>query len=253
MIDEIENFLNESLMQTQVGISELSWRPNLTRIYLNEVYEECRQLIKKIIKLSNHNNDCALLSYMPNCNKVLTDLRRDVDELKEKYAPFFFITINSKDEHWKEVLDSIKSMSNWKCVEKGFFVVETRGFTCEGAPSAAPRYTGIHYHILINKHNIALSTMKRKIQNKFKKFIGDGELNALLNVQLKEYKYLKDKMDYIMGKNKYGIEKQEKQELDIKFRKEEHLPDYWSFEGLVTDKNPQISSPSARVGATLVF
>ncbi len=248
MIDEIETFLDDSLMHTQIGITELTWRPNLTRIYLNEVYEECRQLIKKIIKLSNHNNDCVLLGHMPNCSKVLLDLRKDVCELKEKYAPFFFITINSKDEKWEEVLNLIKTLSSWKCVEKGFFVVETRGYD-----AGHHKWCGIHFHILINKHNIALSTMKRKIHTKFKKYIGEGDINALLNIQLKEYKYLKDKMDYIMGKNKYGLEKQEKQELDITFRKAHVLPEYWSFEGLITDKIPQVLVPSARVGATLVF
>lgn len=248
MIDEIETFLNESLMHPNGSITDRVWRPNLTRIYLQEVYEECRQIIKKIIKLSNNNNDCNLLTYMPNTSKVLNDLRTDLVLLKQKYAPFFFITINSRDEDWEKVFKDITSMKDWKCVEEGLFVVETRA---SPSPTA---WTGIHFHILIHKHNIALSTMKRKINLKFKKYIDSENKNDLLNVQLKDHKYLRDKMEYIKGQNKFGNEKQEKQEEDKRFRKHYNLKEWYEFEGFRTDKNPSLS-PGARVGSgkTLCF
>ena len=205
-----------------------------------EIYaleEQMKSLTKWITKDKLENQEYSNTNF-----QVVQDLYNEKQKRKENKKPFYFITINPKpDIDFNEFKSNIEDISTFTWVEKCYWVFEQRGNNNDTIGN------GFHAHILIEKHNCEFGKMKSQITNKFKKFVGIVSDNTI-NIQKKKREWLNDKLEYIMGK-KYDEGKPEKQEIDLIWRKNNNLENYYTFDTLTDKKRVSNNKGGRRIGS----
>lgn len=190
-----------------------------------EVYaleEQMKSLQKWIVKDKLEKQE-----YKDGNFKVVQELYNEKQRRKELNKPFYFITLNPKQDcEFEPFKDAVGDISCWSWVDKCLWVFEQRGSTEEEMGK------GFHAHVLISNYNIEKGKLKTQIRNKFKKFCLDIE--SCINIQQKKREWLNDKLEYIMGK-KLDEGKPEKQEIDTLWREKMNLKQFYSFD-ILTDK-----------------
>lgn len=166
-------------------------------------------------------------------------------QLKLDTQNFWFITINPKpefDKKWEAVFDVVCAFVKGHCyLREGIVAVEQRGETSA---------KGIHYHILISKHNIKKYRLKEHCRV-FEQFCDPHPkfgYSKVINILEKDIDYLQDKIDYLMGK-KLDDRKPEKVAYDREWRKQQGLENYYDFDTLPTRKSKSLGSGGTRKGS----
>jgi len=100
-------------------------------------------------------------------------------------------------------------------------VLEQRGDTLENMG------TGFHSHILF-KRNLNYKPTKciTNLKNSLKKVVGDVNNQHQFNYKVIGSEFAQDKKKYIIGQNKTGDNKDQKQKTDLFWRKKEGIEEY---------------------------
>lgn len=205
-----------------------------------EIYaleEQMKSLSKWITKDKLENQEYNNTNF-----QVVQDLYNEKIKRKEMKKPFYFITLNPKpDVDFNEFKSAVDDITTWSWVELMTYAFEQRGTTIETAGN------GFHAHIIIEKYNIEFGKMRTQIRNKFSKFCLNNE--NCINIQKKKREWLKDKIDYIKGKNKSGDGKDIKQDIDIYWRKKLQLKEFYVFDTLTDKKGVSNNHGGRRKGS----
>jgi len=184
---------------------------NFTRLKVRKIIGQEYELEKlgsvfKNIKKYEHDNKKELKEMLAekNCNK------------------YIWITINPKPEYkLKDFKKLIKKICLKTCFTSHLAVLEQRGDTLENMG------TGFHSHILF-KRNLNYKPTKciTNLKNSLKKVVGDVNNQHQFNYKVIGSEFAQDKKKYIIGQNKTGDNKDQKQKTDLFWRKKEGIEEY---------------------------
>lgn len=167
----------------------------------------------------------------PEMKRVKEYEERLKAENKEQVAEdhnnrYMFITINPKQSvNFADFRKKLEKLVNRQIFVNHMYVYEQRGKTSEEAGN------GFHAHILVER-NLSYKPSKTKelIQNTMKDVVGSVKSPNLLNLQFVGSDFICDKVEY-MKAEKTGEGKDEKQEIDLIWRQQLELEQYYETEG----------------------
>lgn len=185
---------------------------------LLEVYKQTDIAILKRIRMLEYMTDSISDRY--------TDIRKYEDSLKEKKRTqaakahnnlYLFVTINPKPSvKLNEFKDAVKRLVGRQLFTAFAYAFEQRAT----APEEAGK--GFHVHILMRRNlNYKPCKIKSNMCNTMKN-ICDVNDNRVFNIQWIGEEFARDKLQYITG-GKTGDGKDQKQNIDVIFRKNEDL------------------------------
>lgn len=167
--------------------------------------------------------------------KALAEVQKEdfKKKLKDALRPpkadkdeFIFVTINPKpDISLSQFLNKIIKTLKSTLFSDHLAVIEQRGnseLTCG---------QGLHAHILFKRitplnEGLPPSNIKRNLRDSYKKICLSSN-NQIFNVQFISRTLAFEKKNYIIGQNKTGEGKKEKQIYDGIFRKNNNLPEFY--------------------------
>lgn len=135
---------------------------------------------------------------------------------------YMFITINPKESvNFSDFRKKLEKLVNRQIFTNHMYVYEQRGKTRDEAGK------GFHAHILVER-NLSYKPSKTKelIQNTMKDIVGSVKSPNLLNLQFVGSDFILDKVEY-MKADKTGEGKDEKQEIDLVWREQMELEQYY--------------------------
>lgn len=153
-------------------------------------------------------------------------LKQSLRPKKEDKNDFFFLTINPKpDITLSQFLNKIQKTLKSNLFADHLAVIEQRGnsdLTCG---------QGLHAHILFKRitplnEGLPPSNIKRNLRESYKKICLSSN-NQIFNQQFVSRELALDKFNYIIGQNKTGEGKKEKQNYDKIYRSQNNLPEYY--------------------------
>lgn len=147
--------------------------------------------------------------------------------LKEEQAKrlgtlWLWLTVSPNEKVlFKDFEKKVSQFSQRKMFKDYFYVYEQRGQHKDEIGK------GFHCHLLLKrnimyKQNKIISNSKNSFKNMTK--VNDFQI---FNYHWCPEEYLKDKLDYMQDMNKHGQEKNSKQLMDILFRQEKNLKQYY--------------------------
>ncbi len=192
-------------------------------LYFEERKELKKRKIRKILEQQYH---LETLGEMMKDVKKLEEKNKVL--LKEKTAKehnnsHLWITINPKpDIKLNDFITKIEKLVKRKIFTEYMYVLEQRGKTAE------EQGKGFHAHILA-KRNLNYKPFKTHecIRNTCKNLVKNAKCNKTINIQNIGFDFAEDKKEYILG-TKTGEGKDEKQEIDIIWRKNNNLNKYYN-------------------------
>lgn len=201
--------------------------PHLFHKHYELYFEERKELKKrKIRKILEQQYILESLGEMMKDVKKL-EFKNQV-LLKEKTAKehnnsHLWITVNPKPSiKLNDFINKIEKLVKRKIFTEYMYVLEQRGNTEEDQGK------GFHAHILA-KRNLNYKPFKTHecIRNTCKHLVKNKKCNKTINIQNIGSEFAEDKKEYILGE-KLGEGKDEKQEIDIIWRKNNNLNKYYN-------------------------
>jgi hypothetical protein len=201
--------------------------PLQEQILFNELLvQEGKELTKrKIKKLLEQDFELGRIDELHTAmrdkiveNKAVIDDKHAV----ENNTKYVFITISFDP---KVALDRVVNFHN-KFIKKGCFskalgVIEQRGTKEENNIGK-----GIHAHYLVQRdYRYKISQLKRNVKKSCKRMVGNVESDKFVNFKNCCEEFARDKQDYIILE-KYGDDKDKKQEGDRIFRENNNIEKY---------------------------
>lgn len=196
-----------------------------SRFYEEEVENLIKSEIRKGIK-----NEYAIGKLTPFASKV-KDVVEQTTIARKKYIAdkhnnnYVFITINPPPTVTLAQLQGVvQSYVTRNIITRHCYVYEQR--------STDPKCVkGIHCHILCERNvDYKPSKFTSNTQNTFKRIIKDPKNSNHLNIQFVGSEFARDKQSYILDVKKGeadGVKKSDKQLVDVVFRKNEKLEDFY--------------------------
>ena len=192
------------------------------------IYERAKdEFIKRQIQ-ANLSLKFQLKEISPFCS----DLYDERQHLKEKQAArmgtlWLWLTVNpNPNVKFEDFKKKITDAANRKMFNDFLYVFEQRGQHKEEIGK------GFHSHLLLKRDmKYKQNKIIKNLKNSFKK-ITNVENHDIFNFHWCPEEYLDDKRHYILDQNKIGVEKTSKQLMDILFRQNKNLKEYykWSVE-----------------------
>lgn len=166
-----------------------------------------------------------LLFQLEELNPEMTKLKKSLHELKkenqekrarENYTNWWWITVSAQDSvpflKFKKKVEKYVQRTMFK--EPKYLVYEQRGITEEEVGK------GTHIHFLCKRNlSVPPKDCRKNTNNTFKDFACPKSIH----VTTVGDNWAKDKLEYIEGKNKTGDGKEDKQIMDVVFRKKNNL------------------------------
>ncbi len=180
----------------------------------------------------------SILTMEYNLGKLGPDMKRVKEyedrlkaENKEQVAEdhnnrYMFITINPKESvNFGDFRKKLEKLIHRQIFTNHMYVYEQRGKNTDEAGK------GFHAHILVER-NLSYKPSKTKelIQNTMKDVVGSVKSPALLNLQFVGKDFILDKVEY-MKADKTGEGKDLKQEIDLVWRSQMELEQFYETEG----------------------
>lgn len=213
------------------GVNEqIEFFNKYNQIHLEESDELVRRKIKKILSQEFE------LERMGKFLKSIKDLEaQNAILLKEKQAfkknnSHIFITINPKPSvELEEFMKVCHKVAKKTCFSDTLYVFEQRGTT-----ATCDIGKGFHCHLLVARNlNYKPTKCIANMKQSLKKYVGNVNNQAQLNFMVVGPEFAKDKKDYILGKNKTGEGKDEKQLGDDIFRKNNLISAFYGSENII--------------------
>lgn len=190
-------------------------------LYKCELDELTKRKMKKILEQEFQLQ--SLGTFHSGLADIIQDNALAIKELnaKRNNNGYVFITINPRpDVSFLIFRKKIEKLVNRKMFLKYLYVYEQRGTSNTDAGK------GFHAHILAQRSlDYKPSWVEKNIKNTCKGLC-DVNNNKLLNIQKIGEDFARDKKIYIMGQNKNGEGKNQKQQLDIIWRNNLGIPSY---------------------------
>lgn len=213
------------------GVNEqIEFFNKYNQIHLEESDDLVRRKIRKILSQEFE------LERMGSFLKKIKDLEaQNAILLKEKQAfkknnSHIFITINPSPS--VELADFMKvchKVAKKTCFSDILYVFEQRGTTAN-----CDIGKGFHCHLLCTRNlNYKPAKCITNMKQSLKKFVGNVNNQAQLNFQVCGKEYARDKKDYILGKNKKGDGKDEKQLGDDVWRAKNLISAFYGSENII--------------------
>lgn len=207
--------------------SQLEEQPELLQEDMKMYFEELKDLRRRKFRkiLSQQYTLETLGDYYKNMKKIECT---NAEKLKLQTAKahknlYLFITINPKPEIKFDVFHKkMEKLVNRNIFKKGMYVLEQRGTTIEDAGK------GFHCHMLCTR-NLDYKPCKVSacIRNTCKTLCNAND-RRVLNIQFIGEEFMEDKRNYVLGHNKTGEGKSEKQDMDVHWRKKNNLKLYYN-------------------------
>ena len=217
---------------------------DFTKIYISEVEKKIARLYNKNISMAMELDKFEYQLPIENCPKKLSQrLIAEGKIMKEELKEWIFITINPKEEiELDEFHNKIKSLTKWKCFQKGFYVLEQRGETHDNI-------NGFHAHIMLVKYTIERKRLINRLETTFEKFCNKCKKNGymnVINVKRKLPEHGRETLnEYMSGKKQE--DKLQKVEIDKQWRLENKLDEIYFWDTTIDKSVPKKGPGDGRV------
>lgn len=228
LISKIANY-TKSLKESE----QLLFFNKMNRIHLEETDDLIRRKFRKILaqeyQLERSGTFLKIIRTTEARNTVLLKQNAAI----KKCNTHIWITINPQPSVMLlDFLHFMNKIAKKTCFSKFLYVLEQRGTI--GDESKSNIGTGMHAHLLVERNlNYKPCKCCDNIRNSAKKFVGNVKNNNQINIHVIGPDFAKDKRDYILGKNKTGEGKDEKQDADIIWRKANNIQPFYGSEKII--------------------
>lgn len=222
------------------GVDIPEWKPSLVELRISEMESVLRSVIRKQIRSKFENNSYENKYLQEQYNKCM----KTIDENK----CWYFITINPKSEiSLSEFVKKIQSITNWKILKSGYYVLEQRGTTLDTLGE------GFHAHILVDDYTVGHKTLINRLETTLKDYCNKPYKNTI-NVVRKSKDNGKETLNSYMKGAKQD-DKLIKVDMDSKWRDKENLKAIYKWSCKTTDKDNskmtdgRVNNGGSRTGA----
>lgn len=202
--------------------------PDLFQLYNNAANDFLKKKFQTNMTLA-----FELKQMSPICD-LLFEERQALKLLQaKKYGTLWlWLTISPKKTIiFEDFKKKIEKTANSKMFKDFYYVFEQRGKTNEEAGQ------GFHAHMLLMRNlDYKQSKVLYNLKQSYEKYSNVNDRN-IFNFHWLHEEYFGDKVNYITGQNKDGEDKKEKQLIDVIFRQNYFLKEYYKKECLPSEEN----------------